>query len=310
MRSISEFRSTSTAELPSDGLARGVGWLSLGLAATQLVAPRLVLHLIGASTSRRATAVVRLLGLAKLGTGLAVLFRPRRPGPLIARVAHDVLDLGLAEVAGTHRVFGALAIGGVGAVNTIAARRAIAASPEKRVMYSVTINRPADEVYAFFRRFESFPGFMDHIEAVRELDERHSLWIARLPTGRSIEWKARITEDRPGEAIAWESIESPIKTAGRITFAQAPGSDLTEVRVEMKLGLVGRASAALAKLFAKPQIKGDLRRFKQVLETGEVLFSDASAHEGKHPAQPDPEVERRPRVFFPNPPTAAKGVTP
>jgi uncharacterized membrane protein len=107
--------------------------------------------------------------------------------------------------------------------------------------------------------------------------------------------------------IAWRSTEdSRIGVSGRVTFDTAPGSNLTEVRVEMQLG----NSSTLAKIFAKPQLKGDLRRLKQVLETGEVLISDASAHIGKHPAQPDPDVDRRPHIFIENPPTAVKGVTP
>jgi uncharacterized membrane protein len=152
---------------------------------------------------------------------------------------------------------------------------------------------------------------MEHLAEVRQLDSARSHWVAKLPAGRTVEWDARITEDRPGEVIAWEStFDSRIETSGRVTFTKAPGSSLTEVRVEMQVGAAGHESALLAKLFAKPQLKGDLRRLKQVLETGEVLFSDASAHIGKHPAQPDPDIDRRPTIFIENPPTAVKGVTP
>jgi hypothetical protein len=81
----------------------------------------------------------------------------------------------------------------------------------------------------------------------------------------------------------------------------------------MQLGVFGRSpSLELARLFARPQVKGDLRRLKQVLETGEVLLSDASAHRLPHPAQPSPGRREIPpaRVFVESPPTAVKGVSP
>ena len=235
------------------------------------------------------------------------------------RAAYDVVDLGLIGLAGRHRgslprLAGTLAVGGIGALDAYAARRAAraAAARARTTMYAVTINKPPHEVYAFFRRFERLPTFMDYLDSVRVLDDVRSRWVARLPTGGTVTWEARITEDRPGEAIAWESVEgSRVDTCGRVTFARAPGRDMTEVRVELELGVAGaHPSAMLAKLFAKPQVKGDLRRLKQVLETGEVLVSDASEHRLPHPARPSRDVDRRARVFFPNPPAAAKGVTP
>jgi uncharacterized membrane protein len=318
MQSFSEFRSTNTAELPSDALGRGVGFVSLGLAAAQLAVPRTLLRTVGIRPSTPAAAIVRAIGLAKLGLGLGILIGPRRRLPLLVRAAIDVVDLGLVSLAGRtrsnpRRLFGAAAVAGVGAINTIAAVKAQKAFAEANeiVMYSVTINKPIHEVYAFFRRFERLPTFMEHLAEVRELDDRRSHWVARLPLGRTVEWDAEITVDRPGEAIAWQSTaDSRVQTSGRVMFETAPGSSLTEVRVEMKLGTAGHESSLLAKLFAKPQLKGDLRRLKQVLETGEVLFSDASAHKGKHPAQPDPNIDRRPRIFIENAPTAVKGVTP
>ena len=105
---------------------------------------------------------------------------------------------------------------------------------------------------------------------------------------RSVAWDAEITEDRPGEKIAWRTVEGgALAHQGEVTFARAPGRDMTEVRVQIELGLFGQApSMRLAKLLTKPQIKGDLRRLKQVLETGEIVRSDASIHKGPHPAQP------------------------
>ena len=133
--------------------------------------------------------------------------------------------------------------------------------------------------------------------------------------GGTVAWDAKLTEDRPGEALAWQSIEgSLIRTRGRVTFARAPGRDMTEVRVEMQLGVLGiNPGTGIARLFTRSQIKGDLRRLKQVLETGEVLISDASAHRRPHSAQPPApgdKLQRSELPFIESPPTAAKGKTP
>jgi uncharacterized membrane protein len=151
---------------------------------------------------------------------------------------------------------------------------------------------------------------MDYLESVRVINQTTSHWVAKLPVG-SVEWDAEIIEDIPGELIAWRTVPgSKLKLSGRVTFTRTPGRNMTEVRCEMKLGFTGaKPSTLLAKVFAKPQIKGDLRRLKQVLETGEVLLSDASAHLAPHPAQPDDRVEKKPMIFVPNEPTAEKGVT-
>jgi uncharacterized membrane protein len=126
-----------------------------------------------------------------------------------------------------------------------------------------------------------------------------------------VTWEAETVEDIPGQLIVWQSKPgSPVQTRGHVTFALAPGGDnVTEVRVEMLLGVAKLpASAKLARLFAAPQVKGDLRRFKQVVETGEVLRSDASSHVAPHPAQPSADAAKAPPVFVANPPTAEKGL--
>jgi uncharacterized membrane protein len=125
-----------------------------------------------------------------------------------------------------------------------------------------------------------------------------SHWVAKLPLGGTISWDAEIIEDRPNELIAWRTVEGSVLChRGEVTFARTPGRDMTEVRVELQVGLFGAPpSPVLAKLLTKPQIKGDLRRFKQVMETGEVLRSDASIHRGRHPARPSAPPAGKGRV--------------
>ena len=204
----------------------------------------------------------------------------------------------------------ALGLGGATAVGILVARRAKRAiSHIGPVTATVTINKPQQEVYAFFRDFSRLPEFMDYLESVEVTGERSSKWTVKVPVIGSVSWVADITEDQPGHSIAWQSRPgSRVQTRGVVRFQKTPGRDMTEVRVEIQLGVAGlEPTAALARFLATPEAKGDMRRFKQVMETGEVLRSDASAHKKPHPAQPSRDARPAPPVFIPNPPVAIKG---
>ena len=297
---------SSAYEDQADGamLSRGLGWFSLVLGATELGAPRVLQKAIGLRPDDRASWLLRALGLRELAHGLAILLRPRRPLPVWSRVAGDALDLAAFGVGALTRrkdnvrAGGALAmLAGAAAMDVIAGRRVQRAYDQamRPVLAAVTINKPPREVYGRWRNFERLPEFMDYVDSVRVTGPTTSHWVARLPVAGTVEWNAEITDDRPGERIAWRSVEgSIVDVRGVVTFDRAPGRDMTEVRVELQLGLAGKhPSSELARLFAKPQVKGDLRRFKQVVETGEVVISDASAHRKPHPAQPSRNVPRR-----------------
>jgi uncharacterized membrane protein len=111
------------------------------------------------------------------------------------------------------------------------------------------------------------------------------------PLGTSVEWEAETTEDRPGELISWRSLPgSQVRNAGTVRFQSAPGGRGTEVRVDLEydppFGKLGSKVAMLFREEPGQQVHDDLRHFKQVMELGEIVFSDASAHKGMHPAQP------------------------
>ena len=148
------------------------------------------------------------------------------------------------------------------------------------VVKSVTINRPRHEVYAFWRALERLPEFMIHLESVTVTGDGRSHWVAKAPGG-SVEWEAEITEDRPGDLLSWQSVEgSSVPNGGSVRFADAPADRGTEVRVAIHYDPPGGAAGALvAKLFGEEpsqQLVDDLRRFKQVMETGEVVRSEGS----------------------------------
>jgi uncharacterized membrane protein len=133
---------------------------------------------------------------------------------------------------------------------------------------------------SFWRDLDHLPTFMIHLEAVTSSGERRSHWVAKAPGGR-VEWDAEIAEDRPGEIIAWQSVKgSDVPNGGSVRFTDAPADRGTEVRVDLHYDPpAGSAGAMVVKLFGEEpeqQLCDDLRRFKQVMETGEVVRSDGS----------------------------------
>ena len=167
------------------------------------------------------------------------------------------------------------------------------------VTKAITVWRPPDEVYRFWRDFENLPRFMRHLESVRVTESR-SHWKASGPAGKSVEWDAEIVEDRPHELIAWRSLPgADVDNRGQVRFRPAPGGRGTEIHVEMvydpPAGGLGKAVAKLFGRDADQQIYGDLRRFKQILETGEVIRSDAALEGAGLPQRPaQPPREARP----------------
>ena len=148
------------------------------------------------------------------------------------------------------------------------------------VAKSVTINRPRQEVYEHWRALDRLPEFMIHLESVTITADGRSHWVAKAPGG-TVEWDAEITEDEPGVVLSWESIEgSDVPNGGSVRFAAAPADRGTEVHVMLRYDPPGgSAGAMVAKLFGEEpsqQLLDDLRRFKQVMETGEVVRSEGS----------------------------------
>jgi uncharacterized membrane protein len=138
---------------------------------------------------------------------------------------------------------------------------------------SVTINRPIAEVYRFWRDFENLPRFMNHLDSVAMREEGISHWVATGPAGTRVEWDARIINEIDNRLIGWQSLEgSTIATAGSVNFDQTEHG--TRVRVHLQYDPpAGRLGALVAKLFGeepKQTVREDLRRFKRLLETGEI----------------------------------------
>jgi uncharacterized membrane protein len=136
---------------------------------------------------------------------------------------------------------------------------------------SVTIDKPAAELYRFWRNFENLPSFMEHLECVKETDDRCSHWVAKAPAGGHVEWDAEIINEEPNRTIAWRSIDgSDVHSAGSVRFLDAADGRGTEVRVTLEyLPPAGEAGRWVAKLFGEEpqqQVRDDLCHFKEHME--------------------------------------------
>jgi uncharacterized membrane protein len=300
-----------------------LGGLSLGLGVLDAAAPYTALELLGVRGMPGGAATVRLVGAREIATAAGLLAGgPPQPW-LWARVAGDVMDLGLLgaalrrrQAADTTRAVAALAI--LGAVTVADAAAAVATTVAERrqsepehagrrshdsthVTGAVTVRGLPDDVYRAWRDLKRLPEHMAHLESVDAADGGGTQWTARGPFGLHARWEADVVEDRPGEVIAWRPRDGAgTRTNGSVRFRRAPGGRGTEVHVEMNVSLpAGRAGRLLASAVgASPRrlVHDELRRFKQVVETGEVVVSDASP-DGvdvtrlavQRPAQPQPD---------------------
>lgn len=277
----------------SDGgaLASFLGWFSLGLGTAEVAAPGFVARLIGVPDDENNCELVRAAGLRELASGLGILSRDRRAGWVWSRVGGDVMDLALLGSAFTsdrarrNRLIAAtVAVAGVTALDVVAGSRSSRASRAAElfgVTSAITVNRSVSDVYAFWHDFTNLPRFMRHVEAVSQAGPRRWHWVVKGPAGSTLEWDAEVTDERQNELIAWRSLKgADVENNGSVRFRPAPAGRGTEVRVHLQYeppgGTVGRGIAMLFGEEPAQQLHDDLRRFKQVLETGEIPRTAAS----------------------------------
>ena len=147
---------------------------------------------------------------------------------------------------------------------------------------TVTINRPRTELFAYWRDFANLARFMDNVERIDVLDAKRSHWVVKAPGGKTVEWDALITDEREGEYIAWASQEgADVPNSGRVDFTDAQGDRGTIVTATIlydpPAGTIGRIIAKMFQREPAIQARRDLRRFKQLMETGEIATSSWTA---------------------------------
>lgn len=147
-----------------------------------------------------------------------------------------------------------------------------------RATQTISVLRPRAEVYAFWRNFENLT-FMQGLESVRVIDDTHSHWVARPDDDTRVEWDSELVREVPGELLEWKTVEgSELVSGGLVRFADGPQDKGTEVKVDLYYdvpgGALGQVFLKLWKEHPDQMVKADLRRFKQLLETGEIATTE------------------------------------
>jgi uncharacterized membrane protein len=211
---------------------------------------------------------VAMIWLAMRQRGMATLLMSLIGGEMIYR-----------GVTGNCPIYSALKINTAVKTN----EQAVSVPHEQgiHVTKSVTINRPVEDLYSFWRNFENLPRIMNHLESVRVMDAdgKRSHWVAKAPLGAKVEWDAEIVNEVRNEVIGWRSLaNAQVANAGSVRFRPAAGGRGTEVRVTLEYTPpAGKVGAAIARLLGEEpeiQVEDDLRRFKQLMESGEISTTD------------------------------------
>jgi uncharacterized membrane protein len=201
----------------------------------------------------------------------AVALRRKRLRPLLFPLAANLVSRAVTGRCPVNRAIGRNSARGRRVSPVASVRRGQGIKVEK----GLTVNRPAGEVYRFWRNFENLPRFMDHLESVTVIDETRSHWVAKAPAGTKVEWDATIHNEIEDELIAWRSLPgADVNNAGSVHFTPTADGSCTEVVVVLSYDPpAGKLGAAVAKLLGEEpseQVDDDLRRFKQVMEASEV----------------------------------------
>jgi len=227
------------------------------------------LHLGGAASGVNVGDTERWL--SALGGGLLALYGLTRRSPLglgLAALGGALVYRGLSGHCPCYATFG------TSSARPHSAAASVAAGSGVKLSRSISIDRPAAVLYRVWRNFETLPRFMRHLVSI-DVHGNRSHWVARAPVGMSVSWDAEIINDEADRLIAWRSLAgSTVSCAGSVHFQNLADGRGTEVQVTLKYDPPGgKLGSWLAWLFGEEpgvQIDDDLRRFKQLMETGEI----------------------------------------
>jgi uncharacterized membrane protein len=265
--------------------AYALGWCGIGLGLTELLVPQRTARIIGAPQGHE--GLFRVMGLREIASSVGILGERKPATAMWSRVAGDALDLALLGAAfassrsNRNRLAATIvSVFGATVMDIILAQQLSRGIETRNGMIPITaaliIDRPPDELYRYWRALGNLPQFMKHVEQIEVQDDRRSHWVAKGPAGSTVEWDAEITDDRPNECITWQSVESAaVDHAGSVRFEPAAGGRGTLVTVTLRyrtpLGTVGAAIGSWFGEDPSQTVKMDLRRFKQLMETGDVI---------------------------------------
>ena len=269
----------------SMALARSLGWFSIGLGLAEILRPGDLAEFIGVPKRRK---LIQIMGAREIASGVLILAQRRPVAGLWSRVAGDAADLALLGTAMQSRraqrdriIAATAAVAGVTLLDVLGAlqlHRNARLAPI-HIEKSIIVDRPAEELYGFWRRLENLPQFMRHLKSVQPMGGNRWHWMVNGPAGTTVEWDAEITADTPNELIAWRSAPgADVENSGMVRFDRAPGGRGTLVRVTLDYVPPGGAMGAyVAKLLGEApekQVPVELRRFKQLMETGDIILTE------------------------------------
>jgi uncharacterized membrane protein len=209
-------------------------------------------------------------GAALVGFGLS---RKSLPGLLLAIFGGALIKRG---ATGHCEMYSALGVNS----RQLNTESGVPGNKGIKVTQSIVVSRPKEEVYRYWRNLENLPRFMEHVESVRELDNRRSAWVVKGPLGHDVEWTAHIITDRENEMISWESLPgAEVQNAGSVWFEPAAGGSSTEVKVSLQYlppaGVIGATVAKWLGESPEQQLRTDLAQFKTLIESGQVAAAVA-----------------------------------
>jgi uncharacterized membrane protein len=240
-------------------------------------------NVLSSYAEAQASALPPATGSSKLNVGKTERILSVVAGTVLATLAIRSLQRTSGKTMGGISLF-LLKRGVTGycEVNTLLKRNTVekkASAIEANVTF--TINKPREEVYAFWRNFENLPRFMHHLKDVEVLDEKTSSWTAKLAGGLgTVSWQAVLEEEAVNSFLSWSSLSgSSIDNAGEVRFIDARGNEGTEVQAKISYRLPAGDLGTLAGKMVNPvvenMIREDLRRLKNLLEKGEAAAIEA-----------------------------------
>lgn len=283
-------------------LANGLGWFSIGLGVAELVAPRQMQKLIGVRDRGPRRNVLRAYGMREIAAGVGILSTAANPGWLWTRVAGDILDLatlgsafGQRETKRVRLAAATVAVAGVTALDVLCSAQLSRTGPF-RASATVLIGRQPEELYSFWKDLSNVSKLEPFLESVRPLGEDRWRWRGRIRGGPAIQIDTEIVRDQLNQLIEWRSTQgSPIRLRAGIEFLPASADRGTLVRaaieIEGSVTLLVRPASA-AGLGPELRLEQHLRRFKQLMETGEIARATNNYARYQPSREPEPAFTR------------------
>lgn len=264
-------------------LAHSLGWLSVGLGVTEIVAPRAFAKLEGISRH----TPDKLKKFRKLASGVGLLAKPQPSLNFWTRIGGELLQFANSRRAARSRGSGAriaatvAAVGGATALGAVLIKKSRAGSVSHRSMQhsaSVAINRPIEECYRYWRDPQKLPTFFKNLKEVHTIGNDRLELVTRGPKGQEISRAMIVTEDVPNQSLAWRSIEDRRFTeSGSVRFEPLAGGKGTIVRLHVSHEIPSATARVVTSLLGHDpalRLRKTLLRFKQMLEAGEIATTE------------------------------------